>query len=145
MTVAAGFFIIGTPGQARLYRFDEQKVQDLQNIQYQVVYYWQQKQKLPATLADLEDPISGFMVPVDAQTGQAYPYKPTGALSFQLCAVFNAETRVNYGANNRTMAVPAPIGGKPGVIDNWQHSVGETCFDRTIDPERYPPTPKVRP
>ena len=23
--------------------------------------------------------------------------------------------------------------------DNWQHSEGEECFERTIDPELYPP------
>src|ERR1035437_4871969 len=45
-TIVAGFFIVGTPAQARLQRFDAQKVSDLQNIQSQVVSYWQAKQKL---------------------------------------------------------------------------------------------------
>src|SRR3989344_9571800 len=40
--IIAGFFIVGTPGQAREYRLDQQKVNDLQSIQSQVVYYWQQ-------------------------------------------------------------------------------------------------------
>src|SRR6185503_6005191 len=44
LTIIAGFFIMGTPGQVRLNRFDDQKVSDLQNIQYQIVNYWQQKQ-----------------------------------------------------------------------------------------------------
>ena len=50
VTIGAGFFIVGTPAEARLARFDAQKVNDLQNIQSQVVYYWQAKQKLPARL-----------------------------------------------------------------------------------------------
>jgi len=25
---------------------------------------------------------------------------------------------------------------------NWQHGQGETCFERTIDPELYPPKEK---
>jgi hypothetical protein len=62
LAVASGFVIMGTPGQVRLYRFDDQKVQDLTNIQYQVVNYWQQKQKLPDTLADLNDALSGNTV-----------------------------------------------------------------------------------
>src|SRR3989338_1790528 len=52
IAIIAGFFIMGTPGQVRLYRYDSQKVSDLQNIQWQVVNYWQQKEKLPATLAE---------------------------------------------------------------------------------------------
>ncbi len=70
LTIVSGFFIIGTPAQARQYRLDDQKVTDMQNIQWQIVNYWQQKQKLPATLSDLTDPIGGYSVPSDAQTSQ---------------------------------------------------------------------------
>src|SRR3989344_4396636 len=37
VAIIAGFFIVGTPQQARIYRFDTQKVNDLQNIQSQIV------------------------------------------------------------------------------------------------------------
>src|SRR3989344_6237593 len=53
ISIIAGFFIMGTPGQVRLYRFDEQKVSDLQNIQWQVVNYYQQKEKVPANVSEL--------------------------------------------------------------------------------------------
>jgi len=115
VTIIAGFFIIGTPQQIRVQKQDAIRVQDLQNIQWQVVNYWQQKQKLPASLAELADPISNAMIPVDPQTKEPYEYSSTGKMSFQLCATF---------------------------ADNWQHSAGRVCFDRTIDPERYPPYPK---
>src|SRR5665811_1340717 len=36
VTIVSGFFIVGTPAQARLARYDAQKVSDLQNIQSQV-------------------------------------------------------------------------------------------------------------
>ena len=45
-TIVAGFFIIGTPAQARAYQFDEQKISDLQTIQSDIVSYWQQKWRL---------------------------------------------------------------------------------------------------
>jgi hypothetical protein len=32
ISIVSGFFIVGTPGQARLYRFDEQKINDLGTI-----------------------------------------------------------------------------------------------------------------
>lgn len=142
VSILSGFLIVGTPAQARLYRFDDQKVNDLQNIQYQVVNYWQSKQALPKTLADLNDPISNFTVPVDPQSGESYTYKTIGSASFKLCATFNAETQ-----GNSTARMTAPISvdglGKP-IADNWQHATGEMCFDRTIDPERYPPYPKTK-
>lgn len=141
VTIVAGFFIVGTPWQARLYRYDDQKVNELQSIQYQVVNYWQAKERLPITLSELEDPISGFMVPTDPQTGAPYTYEATGKLSFKLCATFNAETQ-SYSVNART--VPTIPGSAYKQEDNWQHGAGEACFTRTIDPELYPPFEKQR-
>jgi hypothetical protein len=153
--IATGFFIMGTPGQVRLYRFDDQKVSDLTNIQYQIVNYWQQKEKLPATLADLNDPLNGSIVPLDPQSGEQYTYQATGKYSFKLCATFNAETRANSSNVSSVMMrepMPAiPVGATSDVVkgggleqSTWQHGVGEACFQRTIDPERYPPYPKTK-
>ena len=140
VAIIAGFFVVGTPAQARLARFDAQKVSDLQNIQSQVVYYWQAKQKLPVVITDLNNSLSYGPVPIDMQTGEPYTYQATGALSFKLCAVFNAESRVNQNPPPETRAVmPMPVGGKGMPQDNWQHGSGQVCFDRTIDPSFYPP------
>lgn len=149
-TIVAGFFIVGTPAEARLARFDAEKVNDLQNIQSQVVYYWQAKQKLPGTITDLNNSLNYGPVPVDPQTGEPYVYQPGEGLSFKLCADFNAESRANLSALTETRAVePAPVGlgGKDLMMqaDNWQHGAGEVCFDRTIDPSFYPPLNKVQP
>jgi hypothetical protein len=38
--------------------------------------------------------------------------------------------------------MPAGDVGKP-IQDNWQHGAGQQCFDRTIDPQRYPPFQKT--
>lgn len=141
VVIVAGFFIVGTPAQARLARFDEQKIGDLQNIQSQVVGYWQAKQKLPPALTNLTDSLSYGNVPVDPQTEQPYAYEATGPLTFKLCADFNVQSR---GSQNRnTYPMPARVfdsGGK-GMMqpDNWQHGAGNVCFDRTIDPSFYPP------
>lgn len=136
VSVVAGFFIIGTPGEIRMLRYDEQKVSDLQSIQYQVVNYYQQKGELPEDLGGLSDPISGFMTPMDPQTGEGYTYAVTGALSFELCATFNEPTPDTAGQGSypsRDMAYPSM-----GIDENWQHEAGETCYARSIDPERYP-------
>ena len=148
VTIGSGFFIVGTPAEARLARFDAQKVSDLQSIQSQVVYYWQAKQALPKTLDDLNNSLAYGPVPIDAQTGESYVYQATGALSFELCATFNAESRGNQAllmeSRSAASQVP-PFGVKSGAQDNWQHGSGQVCFDRTIDPAFYPPLNKVQP
>lgn len=134
LSIVAGFFIMGTPGQVRLMRFDSQKVSDLQNIQWQIINYWQQKESLPASLEEIKDPLSGYDIPLDPQTGEPYGYQRTSPLDFQLCATFNLESRKPQSS------VARPSMGVEG--ENWQHGAGETCFERTIDPERYPPYAK---
>ncbi len=138
VTIAAGFFIVGTPWQARLARFDVQKVSDLQNIQSQVVYYWQAKQKLPKVITDLNNSLSYSPMPVDPQTGETYVYEATGTLSFKLCATFNRESRMNQAVPTEVRMMPVPAGGKGMMQDNWAHGVGDVCFDRAIDPSFYP-------
>lgn len=138
VSVISGFFIIGTPGEIRMLRYDEQKVSDLQSIQYQVVNLYQQKGTLPADLSLLNDPLSSYMTPVDPQTGAAYAYTVTGPLSFELCATFTMSTpdTAGQGAYPARDIAYSPIG--TGIDENWQHGAGPVCFSRTIDPERYP-------
>lgn len=137
LAIVSGFFILGSPMEMRLIRFDSQKISDLQNVQWQIVNYWQQKQRLPSDITDLNDPLSGFSLPVDQQIGYSYRYEKTGDLSFKLCATFN-----KGGGGDPYIPRPKMDGGLEG--DTWQHGAGEVCFDRSIDPERYPPYSKLR-
>jgi len=138
-SIGAGFYVLGTPQSQRMLRYDSQKVSDLQSIQWQIVNYWQQKGVLPATLEQLQDPISGFIVPTDPQTKESYEYKKTGYLSFDLCADFNKPSQTIDGSVTR-IAYPEPMGKSN---ESWQHEVGNKCFSRTIDPELYPVRAKI--
>jgi len=138
VTICSGFFIVGTPAQARLARFDAKKVDDLQNIQSQVTSYYQAKQKLPVALTDINMSLAYGPLPIDPQTGEPYTYQTTGTLSFKLCATFNAASRAIQGVATQPTAV-TPAGMKGALPDNWQHGAGQVCFDRTIDPSFYPP------
>ena len=120
--IVAGFIAVGSPAKQRALRFDSQRVNDLSSIQWQVVNYWQAKQKLPAMLADLKDPISGYVVPNDPETKAPYEYSvkeisvtspatntsktlatnsstktTAGGLSFELCATFSEMSQDNAG------------------------------------------------
>lgn len=145
-TIIAGFFIIGAPWNVRLYRFDDQKVSDLQSIQWQIVNYWQAKSSLPMTLADLNDPISNFVAPADPQSGVLYEYRviDAKARSFELCATFNADTQENSPYMTVMAATPAGLRKAESLPlnDTWVHGTGHYCFSRSIDPERYPVTKK---
>jgi len=126
--IVGGFFIVGTPAEQRDRRFDEKRVNHLQQLQSHIVNYWQQKEKLPQNLAQLEDSISGFLVPTDPQSQEPYEYRVTGDLSFELCATFKTASK-DFGQARK------PYYGVYG--QNWEHEKGRNCFERTIDAELY--------
>ncbi len=127
--VVWGLIVAGSPSQVRALRFDEQRVDALRQMQWQITEYYQQHGALPPALSNLSDDISGYSAPLDPQTGEQYGYTVLAPLSFELCAVFaqsnaNSETRPKYGFE--------------GVDDDFSHGAGEVCFERTIDPLAYP-------
>ena len=157
-SIVGGFAIMGSPQAARERRFDDRRISDLQNIQWQIVSYWQQKEKFPTGLSELEDSIGGWRSPKDPDTDTVYEYILGEGMFFRLCANFSRSTigeqdklkgrggYVGEGGISYPVAVPALVydGVGVGISDNWEHSTGRFCFDRVIDPERYPPISKVR-
>lgn len=132
LVIAYGFYLAGSPFKQRLVRFDNQRVSDLQMIQSQLVYYWQQKDRLPASLEELKDPISGFTPPNDPESGAPYSYEKKSELDFSLCAVFD----LPFAGNKVGLAKPVGPYESPENY-NWSHGSGNVCFDRHIDPELY--------
>jgi len=135
LSILSGFFIIGTPGTARLMRFDQQKVNDLQSIQSEITSYWQAKQTLPKSLEILNNPLQYYSVPVDPQTKSGYEYEVVSTTSFALCATFNKQSEP------RTDGMAYPTDKHGGTLDTWEHENGRACFTRTIDPDFYKPFP----
>jgi hypothetical protein len=140
VSVVSGFFIIGTPASQRLSRFDQEKINDLHTIQWQIVNFWQNKERLPKTLSELEDSISSFIIPIDQQTGEEYGYKIISILSFELCAEFNKESSEEAldARNTRAVKQINSIGPVRFEDINFAHEKGIVCFERTIDPDLYP-------
>lgn len=136
IAIVVGFLVMGSPYTQKEKRLDAERVSGLQTIQSQIVSYWQAKQTLPKILENIKDPLSGFVVPVDPTTQAQYEYVVKGKYSFQLCATFSKETPTPASASG--YATPAyPY--KNGMDENWQHGAGKVCFERTVDPDRYPP------
>ncbi len=140
LTIAGGFYILGTPSDIRMLRMDREKLEDLQQLQWQIVEYYRSKEELPRALSALSNSLTGYTVPTDPQSGEQYRYEVTGELSFTLCAVFNRDMPDTQGQGSypmRDMAYPST-----GIEENWEYKKGETCYTRTIDPELYPPYAK---
>lgn len=159
VAIILGFVAVGSPAKQRALRFDSQRINDLSNIQWRIINYWQQKEKLPVALTDINDTISGFIVPTDPETEVSYEYSikgtsnqksVSGDLSFELCATFgeksqDLEGKGEFGRGGGMMyptvgydsSISYPYPG--GSNDVWTHEEGRTCFDRTIDPDIYKP------
>lgn len=135
VAIVLGFTVIGSPRTQRLLRYDGQKVADLQNIQGQVINYWQSKKTLPPNLESLKDSLSYFNLPVDPQSKEAYTYKLSEkAYTFELCATFNRDSRLASASPRISNAMYVGIEN-----ENWTYKSGNFCFIRTLDPDRYPP------
>lgn len=129
--IVAMFFVAGSPQTQRAIRLDGQRVQQLADIQYQLIDFWQRKQMLPESLDELKNELSGYVPAVDLVTGVAYSYKKTGENTFTLCASFDYKSL--------DLARGQKLPPYQSVFDQFSHEAGDVCFDRTIDPDTYPP------
>jgi len=135
-SIVAGFFIVGTPAEQRNRKMDEQRINDLQTIQSQIVSYWSLKEALPPSLDVLQDNISGFVVPTDPDTQNSYEYSISDKLKFELCATFETSDK-DYPARGKETMYNSPYGA---FQQNWDHDSGRVCFERSIDPDLYKAT-----
>lgn len=155
------FYIMGSPVKQRLYRLDDRRITDLQSIQYQVINFWQQKEKLPEKFSDLSNPLSGYSLPVDPEFEKGFNYEyiikeeKDSQPTFELCATFalpipkgwreyssGGGVMPMYEKTDVAVSYPYPGPGYGGINESWDHQAGRTCFTRTIDKDIYPPYPK---
>jgi hypothetical protein len=155
LLIAFSFSVIGSPKSQRALRLDDKRVQDLISIQWSVINFWQQKERLPETLAEVSNPLSGTTIPVDPEfeKGLVYEYKKTADMTFELCATFSADMPKGWQEYSNGGGIAYPMTDErdvatsaiyPGVATNesWDHKIGRTCYERTIDKDIYPPYSK---
>ena len=130
---------MGSPKSQREVQLDQQQVQDLASIQQQVVSYWQNNQRLPKNLSEIQNDLTYFQIPNPPKGRPAYEYTKTDDLRFSLCANFGVVSN-EYGVVNMPMMYEVS-----GSDTNWAHNTGRTCFARTIDPNLIQPNPKPAP
>jgi hypothetical protein len=126
-SIVLGFIVLGSPATQRDLRLDMERISSLSLIQSQAVSYWQQNRTLPETIDQLDNPIYGITMPLDPVTREPYTYEKTGDTSFTICATFARES-----AGTMSGEYYPEIPGLKNA-DVWEHSAGETCFEREID------------
>ena len=149
ITIIVAFFIINqvasTTNSFQLESVDNQKIQDLQNIEAQIDLYLQAKKVLPDSISDLKgsyssgNDFSDYILPADPQTKKSYEYIKEDCQSFfYLCANFNLPWFANLENSNLYTSAPDI---QPS---DWDHPAGHYCFEREITgpyKEYCPPTP----
>lgn len=131
--IVTGFSVLGSPRSQQLIRYDEQKSSSLQNINSQINYYYDTKKVLPEKLTDLNN--NYYANINDPQTQELFEYKKTGDLSYELCAVFNKDSK---GLNSQ---YTSPVYyGAGDYLDYQNHPAGRYCFNQTITPPVTPPS-----
>jgi hypothetical protein len=150
-SIVWGFIIIGSPNHFRNIRDDNQRLADLQNLQWQLLNHYQTRGVLPNSLSELEDNFTGYIVPTDPKTDENYEYKnptvlATTTLTFELCANFAENKRDLAGRGDYNTSVSYPSKDiyyydQNFADSNWDYEVGQFCFQRTIDPIKYPVNP----
>jgi type II secretory pathway pseudopilin PulG len=134
-SIVWGFAVLGSPRTQRLMKYDEQKVNDLTNIDNQIRNYTADNKTLPATLSDITTSQYYFDLPNDSQTNKPYEYKKVSATKYELCAEFNLAS---------PDATQPNIYARPLGYTSWTHPAGHYCFTQTINPAQYP-NPKLAP
>lgn len=131
-SIISGFFIAGTPSEQRAVRFDEDRINDLLVLQNNIVNYSVLNSALPKDSTELTN--WAGELPTDPDTDVPYTYTKKSKTEFELCATFASE-QLEDSAN--TMYYPEIYQEKTTVNlvggSSWKHSVGEYCFERTVE------------
>lgn len=118
--VVWGVALVGSPGTARLQRFDQRRLEDLQTIFREVQSLCRDpdikhelKRALPETLDELASLARSERISrTDPETRQRYAYTVKGPTTYELCATFSLERDSD-------------------VEVFWNHPAGRHCF--TVD------------
>ena len=110
-TVGYSIYVIGTPGQQRDLRLDQQRIDDLRNISNNINTYLELNEEMPPSLFEMMGPRYYVRSIEDPETGAPYAYRIIDGTDYELCAVF-----ATASPNARPTAAPSRVnlGPRPG-------------------------------
>jgi hypothetical protein len=148
--VVAGLFASGSPGTARKFRIDRDRMERLNTLQATLAAHTRENGSLPESLDRLRPNTPGaefseeFDPRRDPQTGEFFGYDKISDREYRICARF-----LTSSSDRRNEGYYGP-GGDPS------HKVGRNCYDRRLtteelgrdfypqpDPRLIPPIPEM--
>lgn len=121
-SVIGGFLLIGSPRQSRLYNFDQQRINDLSNLRWQIQDYYTTNKKLPDSLASAPQ----LQQVKDPETNAAYEYRVVSQKGFELCALFSLDASIDM--NNRDYY--------KGSEAWYYHKAGRQCYKLEVQDQQ---------
>ena len=122
--LAYSMFLLGTPGEQRSLRFDEQRISNLRNISRNVDLYWEVNQQLPESFDDMSGQRYSIFSIHDPESNEEYEYRAIDKAGYELCAVFTTDS-----AESRN-------GDRSFSEEAWAHGIGRKCF--RLEPPQPP-------
>ena len=110
--VIGGFLLVGSPGEARAYRMDSRRVEDLRSASTAVDLHWNRTKALPGSIDEATRTRGTPDALRDPATGEPYAYRVVDETHYELCAVFER-------ASEDVPSYADPI---------WAHASGRQCF-----------------
>lgn len=149
--------VIGTPAQMRLKKIDSARLTDISRIQQEVFNHFQNTEKLPLSLSELDDAFQGYAVPTDPVTKESYGYtviqQPVVKMNYQLnkkelsipaifeiCADFATERAIDARGTDISSDKYFSASNYYYEYDGspfWNHKATSTCFKRIITKDMY--------
>lgn len=121
--VISSFWFIGSPKKARLQRFDNERISDLNTLVYAIENYHSTNEILPVKLDDMPSTDIRIDNSVDPITGKRYLYEVIEKDKYKLCAIFDTDTKDEN--------IPRDYTTNWWDI-NWAHTKGLYCFEKEI-------------
>lgn len=119
-----GFMNIEPPAEVREMKIDEEQINDLTSIQWQIEDYLTTSSTTPQTLAEAYHG-EEEMVPKAREGREEYSYEVTTE-GFRLCATFSRDL-IRDNSNNfvdKTLRIKQ--------TNNWNYQEGRYCFERAV-------------
>lgn len=117
--IVVGFVIAGSPVLQREMRLDAERVQNLDNLRWQIEAEARQAGELLETLDAYKfDYVFGEEMR-DPVTDEPYEYRVLDENTYELCATFTHESDPRFG--------------RYGQSEQWNHESGRQCFELTVD------------
>jgi hypothetical protein len=120
LSLALGFYFNTSPAAVRAEKEDNERVNRLSSIHYQLQEYLREESAMPANLEAIEDQLYDGDI-TDPVSDEPFTYTATGENTYSICATFEFSNRERED-NMRYWRDP-----------DWLHDAGKYCFDKTLD------------